>query len=105
MRDVKLVAYGSISEDDERLITNYLEEKGCTVNILSRDMINERMQRQEKVIDQQNVMLEADVVLKQESDALLEEHVARILELEALIAIDKEGDDGAVAIGDAVDGD
>lgn len=54
MRDVKLVAYGSLSDEDERLITNYLEEKEFTVQFLSVDTQRNRIDRQVEVIAQQN---------------------------------------------------
>ena len=47
MRDVKVVAYGELDEDDERLITNYLEEKGLDVKILSVDTQGNRIRELE----------------------------------------------------------
>lgn len=37
MNDAKVVAYGKLDEDDERLITNYLVDKGLEVSILTVD--------------------------------------------------------------------
>lgn len=65
MRDVKIVAYGSVSEDDERLITNYLEDKGLAVKILTVDT---ELERKSLVIKEQNL--------------IIAEYAARIEELE-----------------------
>ncbi len=62
MKDVKVVAYGAIDQDDERLIRNYLEEKDMTVRIISID-------------SSRNLLAVAE---------------ARVLELEELIAIAAE---------------
>ena len=60
MRDIKLVVYlKDVDEEDERLIENYLMDKGSTsIKIYTVDPNRETIKRQGKVIDEQNALLE-----------------------------------------------
>lgn len=84
MRDIKVVAYGSVSEDDERLITNYLEEKMDRVTIFNRDLKAERMKfLEQEMVDSHAQIMDQEAVID-EQNLVLEAHVERIIELEAL---------------------
>jgi hypothetical protein len=124
MRDIKLVAYlKDLSDEDERLITNYLLDKGVIVDVVEDIVTKEIMQVPRIIfysIDTKRVMIEAleaeskeqiGQIMDQETvineqNVVLEAHAERIVELEALIAVEEEEPiDGAVASIDPVDGD
>lgn len=97
MREVKVVAYGSISEDDERLIINYLEEKDMAVHILSVDVRGNRLKfLEQEMIDSHGQIMDQEGVIN-EQNVVIAAYSERIEELEAA--------DGSVADGDADDGD
>lgn len=59
MRDVKIVAYGSVSEEDLLIITDNLKVTMATVTVFSVDPLNEDINRKARVISDQNEALAA----------------------------------------------
>ncbi len=60
MRDIKIVAYlQAVSEDDERLIENYLMDKGSTrMQIYTVDPLNETIKAQGREISDLRAKIE-----------------------------------------------
>ena len=60
MRDIKVVSYGNVSSNDERLIETYLEDKGMSVVIYSVDTARAALQRENAILRAKVVELESD---------------------------------------------